>query len=166
MLFSLRRLLAIRRTSIRKARRTRLLTMLLLLSVLILLLVPIWVLYKPPRLLFQYFGYRWPDVLWDVSTSKKVVALTIDDGPSEFTKEILDILKSNDATATFFVIGSQVAGREEVLHDLLKAGNELGNHGTSDQISSPFSIMLAHEIDLPDFNFSVLYGLLSSGTHN
>lgn len=129
-LFSLRRLLVIRRKPIRKARRTRLLTMLLLLSVLVLLIIPFWILYKPPRLFIRYFRYRWPDVLWDVSTSKKVVALTIDDGPSDYTREILDILKLNDATATFFVIGSQIAGREELLNDMVKAGNELGNHGT------------------------------------
>lgn len=136
MLFSLRRLLTIRRTPFRKARRTRLLTMLILLSVLIVLVVPLWMVYKPPRLLIRYINYRWPDVLWDVSTSKKVIALTIDDGPSDFTKEIMDILKSNDATATFFVIGSQVAGREEVLNDLVKAGNEVGNHGTSNHVES------------------------------
>ncbi|KAI4204199.1 MAG: hypothetical protein LQ350_001390 [Teloschistes chrysophthalmus] len=51
----------------------------------------------------------------------------------------MDILKSNDATATFFVIGSQVAGREEVLNDLVKAGNEVGNHAMYDEPSISLS---------------------------
>lgn len=105
--------------------------MLILLSVICILVSPFWFTYKPPRFLIRYFQLRWPDVLWRVSTSSKVVALTIDDGPSKYTSEIMQILRSNNATATFFIIGSQVAGHEETLQDLIRDGNELGNHGTS-----------------------------------
>lgn len=38
----------------------------------------------------------------------KSIALTFDDGPSEYTDRILDILEKEDVPATFFVIGSQV----------------------------------------------------------
>jgi len=38
----------------------------------------------------------------------KSIALTFDDGPSEYTDRILDILEEEDVPATFFVIGSQV----------------------------------------------------------
>ncbi|KAL8906729.1 MAG: hypothetical protein Q9207_001855 [Kuettlingeria erythrocarpa] len=107
--------------------------MLLLLS--IILILPFYIIYKPPAFLISYFAYRWPDVLWQVPTSSKVVALTIDDGPSEYTDEIAKILRSNEATATFFVIGSQVKGREEVLRDLIRSGNELGNHAMHDDPS-------------------------------
>lgn len=42
----------------------------------------------------------------------KVVALTFDDGPWDTsTAEILDILKANDAKATFFTIGDQITGK-------------------------------------------------------
>lgn len=88
-------------------------------------------LYKPPGFLLGYLQRRWPDVLWCVSTSSKIVALTIDDGPSGYTDEIRQILKANNATATFFIIGSQVTGNEETLQNLVSDGNELGNHGTS-----------------------------------
>ncbi|KAL9610719.1 MAG: hypothetical protein Q9167_004582 [Letrouitia subvulpina] len=92
---------------------------------------------------------RWPDVLWRVSTSSKVVALTIDDGPSEYTDEIMHILKSNGATATFFIIGSQVAGREKTLQDLVRNGNELGNHAMHDEPSRSLSdSTLVEEIHL------------------
>lgn len=113
--------------------------MLLLLSVTCLILSPFYIIYKPPTLLIRYLQYRWPDVLWHVPTSQKIIALTIDDGPSEYTNEILQILKANDATATFFIIGSQVPGREEALQSLIRAGNELGNHATHDEPSRSLS---------------------------
>lgn len=64
-----------------------------------------------------------------------MVALTIDDAPSEYTQEIRQTLKAYNATATFFVIGSQVAGREDVLQDLIRDGHELGNHAMHDEPS-------------------------------
>lgn len=67
------------------------------------------------------------------------MALTIDDGPSEYTVEIMQILKANNATVTFFIIGSQVAGREQTLQDLIRNGNELGNHAMHDEPSRPLS---------------------------
>ena len=115
-----------------RRRLIRMAIMLILLSaVCSILIAPFWFIYKPPGLLIRYLQHQWPDVLWRVSTSAKVIALTIDDGPSEYTNEIMQILISNGATATFFIIGSQVAGHEETLQDLIRNGNELGNHGTS-----------------------------------
>lgn len=100
-----------------------------------ILIVPLYFVYKPPAFLIRYFQRRWPDVLWQVSTSSKIVALTIDDGPSEYTSEILQLLKTNDATATFFIIGSQVGGHEDMLEELIRNGNELGNHAMHDEPS-------------------------------
>lgn len=102
----------------------------ILLCALCILVAPAWLIYKPPNTLQRYVQRRWPDVLWRVATTSKVVALTIDDGPSEYTEEILQILKSYEATATFFVIGSQVGGYEEMLQGLIRGGCELGNHGS------------------------------------
>ncbi|KAF6227797.1 hypothetical protein HO173_011899 [Letharia columbiana] len=113
--------------------------MLIFLSVVCILIAPFYLIYKPPAYLVRYFQWRWPDVLWRVSTSSKVIALTIDDGPSEYTNEIMQILKSNGATATFFIIGSQVAGQEKTLQDLIRNGNELGNHAMYDEPSRSLS---------------------------
>ena len=109
--------------------------MLILLSIVCVLIAPFYLIYKPPFYLISYFQWRWPDVLWRVSTSAKVIALTIDDGPSDYTYEIMQVLRSNDATATFFVIGSQAAGQEKTLQDLIRDGNELGNHAMHDEPS-------------------------------
>lgn len=119
----------------RRARRSRLFTMLLLIIILFIFTTPFYWIYKPPNFLIRYFQHRWPSVLWQVETSSKIVALTIDDGPSEFTNEIRGILKENDAKATFFIIGGQVAGREQVLESLVRDGNELGNHAMHDEPS-------------------------------
>lgn len=123
----------------RKARRSRLFTMFLLLSLICIVILPCYLIYKPSAILIRYFQYRWPDVLWHVPTSSKLVALTIDDGPSENTEEILAVLNANEATATFFIIGSQVNGREELLRDLVRYGNELGNHAMYDEPSRSLS---------------------------
>jgi len=104
-----------------------------------LLLAPLYVGYKPPAILIRYFQHRWPDVLFHVPTNQKIVALTIDDAPSEYTKEILEILEANDVTATFFVIGSQVRGHEQTLENAILKRNELGNHAMHDEPSRSLS---------------------------
>ncbi|EEA27387.1 polysaccharide deacetylase (NodB), putative [Talaromyces marneffei ATCC 18224] len=66
-----------------------------------------------------------------------VIALTIDDAPSVYTTEIFEILKANDAIATFFIIGSHVSSMEDegdkILQNLIHGGNELGNHAMYDE---------------------------------
>lgn len=122
-----------------RARRNRLLTMLLAVLTVLVFLAPFYVIYKPPSGVIAYFQRRWPDVLWRVALPRgeKVVALTIDDAPSRHTREILEVLRENEARATFFVIGEQVEreGGEEVLKEILEGGNELGNHAMRDEPS-------------------------------
>ncbi len=64
----------------------------------------------------------------NIDYDKKVVALTFDDGPSKYTESILDILKDNDACATFFVIGNKVEFYSDQIKRILKEGSEIGNH--------------------------------------
>ena len=56
------------------------------------------------------------------------LALTFDDGPSDWTPRILDLLAAHGARGTFFVLGTAVAGREEILRRAAADGHELGNH--------------------------------------
>lgn len=99
------------------------------------LLVPLYLIYRPPSAIIFYFQRRWPDVLFRHPTAKKVVALTIDDAPSPYTEEILHLLRNHNATATFFVIGTQMPGHERILAELVRAQNELGNHAMHDEPS-------------------------------
>ena len=119
----------------RKAQRSRMLTRLLLVFLFFLVFYPLYAIYKPPKLLIRYFRYRWSDVLWEVDVPKgrKVIALTIDDAPSEHTEDILKVLKENDARATFFVIGAQAKTRENTLNKMISQGMELANHAMHDE---------------------------------
>ena len=57
------------------------------------------------------------------------VALTFDDGPHpKYTKQLLDGLKERGVKATFFVIGNNIAGREELIRQMYKDGHIIGNH--------------------------------------
>jgi peptidoglycan/xylan/chitin deacetylase (PgdA/CDA1 family) len=70
-----------------------------------------------------------PEVLYYVDTQAKAVALTIDDGPDPVTTgKILDVLKANDAHATFFIITSRIPGNEMLLQRMVDENHELGNH--------------------------------------
>ena len=64
----------------------------------------------------------------NVNVDDKVIALTFDDGPSQYTNKILDILKKYDACGTFFVIGNHVQFYSDELRRMLKEGSEIGNH--------------------------------------
>lgn len=57
-----------------------------------------------------------------------LIALTFDDGPAEYTAAILDILAKEQVSATFFIIGKNIAGREELLRRMRSEGHSIGNH--------------------------------------
>lgn len=65
--------------------------------------------------------YRIPD-------GTPTVYLTFDDGPTRHTLRILELLDRHSATATFFVLGSRVAGNDDVLRAIHASGHAIGNH--------------------------------------
>lgn len=80
---------------------------------------------------------------------KRVIALTIDDAPHPtITPQIRNILKAYNAHATFFVIGSYVKEKEDVLADLVRDGHELANHAMFDEPSRSLPIdVLIEQVD-------------------
>jgi peptidoglycan/xylan/chitin deacetylase (PgdA/CDA1 family) len=62
------------------------------------------------------------------SRERKLVALTFDDGPSEYTDDFLAVLREKGVHGTFFQIGQEMPGREEVMRQILAEGNELADH--------------------------------------
>lgn len=58
----------------------------------------------------------------------RCVALTFDDGPGPYTDRLLQILKDNDAKATFFLIGNKVAANPAGAKRIADAGMEIGSH--------------------------------------
>ena len=71
-----------------------------------------------------FFG----DVLYRGDSESNKIALTFDDGPGEQTKEILNILKENNVTATFFVIGNNINLRQGIIEEINNDNHEIGVH--------------------------------------
>jgi peptidoglycan-N-acetylglucosamine deacetylase len=62
------------------------------------------------------------------TTNRPAIALTFDDGPSESTPELLEILARYRAPATFFHCGVHVRRLSSVAREVAAAGHEIGNH--------------------------------------
>src|SRR5262249_4869219 len=60
--------------------------------------------------------------------SRTTLALTFDDGPSESTPMLLDILAAHRVRATFFMCGENVRRLPEIAREVSAAGHEIGNH--------------------------------------
>src|SRR5438132_1708825 len=58
----------------------------------------------------------------------KAVAISFDDGPAVATSQALDLLRTYDARATFFLIGNRIPARRELVRQIASDGHELGNH--------------------------------------
>jgi peptidoglycan/xylan/chitin deacetylase (PgdA/CDA1 family) len=63
--------------------------------------------------------------------TQKKIALTFDDGPSEFTLEVLALLKKYNAKATFFCIGKNIEKHPEIIKQIIEEGHLVGNHSYS-----------------------------------
>jgi len=84
-----------------------------------------------------WWGTLWPHsrvfgpVLSHLPIEDRRVWLTIDDGPSDETRPILDALDAHDAKATFFLVGERAARRPELVREILQRGHGIGNHSHS-----------------------------------
>lgn len=72
----------------------------------------------------QVFGRS----VWRGPAGGRAIALTFDDGPSEGTPHILEILARYGASATFFQCGANADRLPEVARAVAQAGHEIGNH--------------------------------------
>ncbi|MDF2511276.1 MAG: hypothetical protein K0S04_1142 [Herbinix sp.] len=81
---------------------------------------------------------------------KKIAYLSFDDGPSENTYKVLDILQEYDATATFFIVGSAIDKKsEDSLLRMVNEGHTIGIHTYSHMCNE---IYCSIERYLDDFN--------------
>jgi peptidoglycan/xylan/chitin deacetylase (PgdA/CDA1 family) len=58
----------------------------------------------------------------------KTIALTFDDGPTDYTSEILDLLEESQTKATFFMSGAHMENYPDTIARMQSLGCELGNH--------------------------------------
>jgi peptidoglycan/xylan/chitin deacetylase (PgdA/CDA1 family) len=74
---------------------------------------------------FQLFGI----LVAETHPRERIVALTLDDGPSgTIGDSLIDVLRAHGAHATFFVTGGELAASPGTGAKLVAAGHELGNH--------------------------------------
>ncbi len=65
---------------------------------------------------------------WRGARDQAAIALTFDDGPSEGTPALLEVLERFRVPATFFQCGANVDRLPGVAREVLAAGHEIGNH--------------------------------------
>lgn len=68
------------------------------------------------------------DGSYDPTQKRPMLALTFDDGPGEYTQELLDCLEENNAHATFFMLGQNVSVYPDAPKRMLEIGCEIGSH--------------------------------------
>lgn len=59
---------------------------------------------------------------------RPVIHLTFDDGPSELTPRVMDLLEQYGARGTFFVMGEAVEAHPEIAREIVQRGHAIANH--------------------------------------
>jgi peptidoglycan/xylan/chitin deacetylase (PgdA/CDA1 family) len=77
----------------------------------------------------------------------RAVALTFDDGPSQYTEAILSVLWRANVPATFFVVGTQARLYPELVREEVAAGMAVGDHTYDHPILHPFADLPRPEIE-------------------
>ena len=80
------------------------------------------------------------------SRARRIVAISFDDGPSQYTAAILQSLKRHHAHATFFEVGNQMGGRSALQRRILAEGNSIGDHSWSHPVLSGGGPFAAREV--------------------
>lgn len=82
----------------------------------------------------------------------KVCYLTFDDGPSNVTPFILDILRRYNVKATFFVIGN---GKLDLLPEIAASGHTIGLHSNTHIYSGIYTSIESYLLDLRELSKKV-----------
>lgn len=86
-----------------------------------------------------------------LKTNDKTIALTFDDGPSEFTEKVVELLEKYNFKATFFCIGKNIEKHPEIIQKLANKGHLVANHTyTHSKIGFATTNELINEIKATD----------------
>lgn len=81
------------------------------------------------------------------ASDSKLIALTFDDGPGQYTNTLLDALAQRNARATFFMVGGNAAQYSAVVARAYNEGHEIANHTYSHpQLTSLSSASVSGQI--------------------
>lgn len=96
---------------------------------LFLVLIILWLLITIAGSTLIQWNYHFDSLNKNSDTSKNQVAITFDDGPHpEFTPQVLELLKTYQAKATFFCIGKHIEMHPELFKTVIAEGHSVGNH--------------------------------------
>ncbi len=87
----------------------------------------LWLLDAQPKVLLDWLSAR-HEVVYRIPTPRPLVALTIDDSPSEVTPVILRVLAEHNALCTFFPLAARLEDSAAIARQIVAEGHELGNH--------------------------------------
>lgn len=90
---------------------------------------------------------------------EKVVYLTFDDGPSERTPELLEVLNRYGVKATFFVVGGESETSRQWMRDIVAAGHTLGVHSYTHDYAAIY-----HSVEAYLEDFAREYDLIQDAT--
>ena len=94
-----------------------------------------------------------------IDPSKPMVALTFDDGPSQYTTGILDALEKYKSRATFFQVGYRVNQYRDIVLRIDQLGCEIGNHSYDHALlGSASASKIRKEISVTDARIKAITG--------
>jgi peptidoglycan-N-acetylglucosamine deacetylase len=79
-----------------------------------------------------FAGFIYPEAIFRIDTSEKMLCLTFDDGPDpDSTPELLTLLDAYNIKCIFFCNGSAAERWPSLMKSIISAGHIIGNHGYS-----------------------------------
>jgi len=98
-----------------------------------------------------------------LSGNSNVIALTFDDGPAAYTGKILDILKEENVTATFFLIGKHAEANKMVTKRIQDEGHAIGNHSYAHGFNFDWQSSTAMQREIEQTN-NIIHNITGTST--
>ncbi|WP_332649612.1 polysaccharide deacetylase family protein [Lysinibacillus sp. 54212] len=96
------------------------------------------------------------EIVWDIKTKDKFIALTFDDGPHPiYTIDILEELAKYDAKATFFIVGKHAEKNPQIVYRMYEEGHELANHTYAHPLKAPVPRLIKEIRQTNEIIFSI-----------
>ena len=103
------------------------------------------------------------NIIVENADTRKLVALTFDDGPSKYTDVLLEVLNDNDVKATFFVLGCNCDNYTDTLLKISDSGHEIAIHGDTHTAFTKLSVEQVNNEITTTINYIESLGIDVSG---
>lgn len=100
----------------------------------------------------------------NIKANKKIAYITIDDGPSKYTEDIITILDKYNVKCTFFMIDRNMKVYPEKVKEVLRKGNSVGLHSVSHDINELYKTNISAKEEF-DANRETFYKITGEKTN-